>query len=132
MGRSPLLLPVYRSRLPHSLELTAIGFAYFFIEYRNEPPQMVFPPPGPGQASPTLADGFAEIERTAERAIDDLARMVAIDTTFPRGAPPTRSAFHSATTRCCCFAPTKKADSIPACAIWPSEVCSKATFSTSM
>jgi len=68
------------------LELTAIGFVYFFIEYRNEPPQMVSPPPGPGQASPTLADGFAEIERTVERAVDDLARMVAIDTTFPPGA----------------------------------------------
>jgi succinyl-diaminopimelate desuccinylase len=68
------------------LELTAIGFAYFFIEYRNEPPQMVSPPPDPGQARPTLADGFAEIERTAESAIDDLARMVAIDTTFPPGA----------------------------------------------
>jgi hypothetical protein len=86
MGRSPLLLPVYRSRLPHSLELTAIGFVYFFIEYRIEPPQMVSPPPGPGQASPTLTDGFAEIERTADSAIDDLARMVAIDTTFPPGA----------------------------------------------
>ena len=47
---------------------------------------MVSPSTGPGQASPTLADGFAEIERTAERAIDDLARMVAIDTTFPPGA----------------------------------------------
>ncbi|KJC51053.1 acetylornithine deacetylase [Bradyrhizobium sp. LTSP885] len=47
---------------------------------------MISPPPGPGPASPTLADGFAEIERTAERAIDDLARMVAIDTTFPPGA----------------------------------------------
>ena len=47
---------------------------------------MVSPSPEPGQASPTLADGFAEIERTAERAIDDLARMVAIDTTFPPGA----------------------------------------------
>ncbi|KJC56614.1 acetylornithine deacetylase [Bradyrhizobium sp. LTSPM299] len=47
---------------------------------------MISPPPGPGQASPTLAHGFAEIERTAERAIDDLARMVAIDTTFPPGA----------------------------------------------
>jgi hypothetical protein len=47
---------------------------------------MVSPPPGPGQASPTLTDGFAEIERTADSAIDDLARMVASDTTFPPGA----------------------------------------------
>ncbi|MDH2401188.1 M20/M25/M40 family metallo-hydrolase [Bradyrhizobium sp. SSUT18] len=47
---------------------------------------MVSLSPSPGQAGSTLADGFAEIERTAERAIDDLARMVAIDTTFPPGA----------------------------------------------
>jgi succinyl-diaminopimelate desuccinylase len=47
---------------------------------------MVSPPPRPRPAEPTtLADGFAEIERTAESAIDDLARMVAIDTTFPPG-----------------------------------------------
>ncbi|HEV2159893.1 M20 family metallopeptidase [Bradyrhizobium sp.] len=47
---------------------------------------MVSPPPSPGQANPTLVDGFAEIERTAEHAVDDLARMVAVDTTFPPGA----------------------------------------------
>jgi succinyl-diaminopimelate desuccinylase len=47
---------------------------------------MVSPPPSLRQAEPTtLADGFAEIERTAESAIDDLAQMVAIDTTFPPG-----------------------------------------------
>lgn len=43
----------------------------------NSPPS----PPGP-----TLADSFAEIERTAESAIDDLARMIAVDTSFPPGA----------------------------------------------
>ena len=47
---------------------------------------MVSPPPSLRQAGSTLADGFAEIERTAESAVDDLARMVAIDTTFPPGA----------------------------------------------
>jgi succinyl-diaminopimelate desuccinylase len=45
---------------------------------------MVSPPPGPSQ--PPLADGFAEIERTAQSAVADLARMVAVDTTFPPGA----------------------------------------------
>jgi succinyl-diaminopimelate desuccinylase len=48
------------------------------------PPQMVSPPPGSSQS--TLADGFAEIERTAQSAVADLARMVAIDTSFPPGA----------------------------------------------
>jgi succinyl-diaminopimelate desuccinylase len=47
---------------------------------------MVSPPPSPRPAEPSLADGLAEIERTAEIAVDDLARMVAIDTTFPPGA----------------------------------------------
>jgi succinyl-diaminopimelate desuccinylase len=45
---------------------------------------MISPPPGPGR--PTLANGFAEIERTAETAVADLARMVTIDTSFPPGA----------------------------------------------
>src|SRR5207248_842440 len=53
---------------------------------RIEPSQMVSPSPGPSRTSPMLAHGFAEIERTAERAVVDLARMVAIDTTFPPGA----------------------------------------------
>jgi succinyl-diaminopimelate desuccinylase len=43
-------------------------------------------PPSPKQAEPGLAAGFAEIERTAEAAVGDLARMVAIDTTFPPGS----------------------------------------------
>jgi succinyl-diaminopimelate desuccinylase len=47
---------------------------------------MVSPPPSLRQAGFALADGFAEIERTAESAVDDLARMVATDTSFPPGA----------------------------------------------
>jgi len=47
---------------------------------------MISPTPSPGRAGPKLAAGFTEIERTADRAVDDLARMVAIDTTFPPGA----------------------------------------------
>ncbi|MCK1389211.1 M20/M25/M40 family metallo-hydrolase [Bradyrhizobium sp. 1] len=47
---------------------------------------MISPPSSPRLAGPTLADGFAEIGRTAETAVDDLARMVAIDTSFPPGA----------------------------------------------
>jgi succinyl-diaminopimelate desuccinylase len=47
---------------------------------------MISPPSRLKQADPSLAGGFAEIERTAESAVDDLARMVAIDTTFPPGA----------------------------------------------
>ncbi|MCK1387561.1 M20/M25/M40 family metallo-hydrolase [Bradyrhizobium sp. 21] len=46
---------------------------------------MLSPPPGPRRAKPTLSDGFAEIERTAETAVDDLARMVMVDTSFPPG-----------------------------------------------
>jgi succinyl-diaminopimelate desuccinylase len=47
---------------------------------------MVSPPSGPRHAEPALAAGFAEIERTAEAAVVDLSRMVAIDTSFPPGA----------------------------------------------
>jgi len=39
------------------------------------------PPPG----TETLADAFATLEQVAETAIDDLRRMVAIDTSFPPG-----------------------------------------------
>ncbi|MDA9397668.1 M20 family metallopeptidase [Bradyrhizobium sp. CCBAU 45389] len=45
---------------------------------------MVSPLNGPAQSGLSL--GFAEIERAAESAVDDLARMVAVDTTFPPGA----------------------------------------------
>ncbi|MDN5005691.1 M20 family metallopeptidase [Bradyrhizobium sp. GCM10027634] len=44
---------------------------------------MILSPSKPG---PTLADSFAEIERSAESAVDDLARMIAVDTSFPPGA----------------------------------------------
>jgi succinyl-diaminopimelate desuccinylase len=47
---------------------------------------MVSPPPSRGPTAPSLAVGFAEIARTAETAVCDLARMVAIDTAFPPGA----------------------------------------------
>ena len=46
---------------------------------------MLSPPPSPRRAKPTLTDGFAEIERTAESAVDDIERMVRVDTTFPPG-----------------------------------------------
>jgi succinyl-diaminopimelate desuccinylase len=39
-----------------------------------------------GQRAPTLADGFAAIENSAETAVSDLGRMVAVDTTFPPGS----------------------------------------------
>jgi succinyl-diaminopimelate desuccinylase len=39
------------------------------------------PPPG----TEALADAFAALERVAETAVDDLRRMVAIDTSFPPG-----------------------------------------------
>lgn len=44
---------------------------------------MISPPSLPW---PTLADSFAEIERTAESAVEDLARMIVVDTSFPPGA----------------------------------------------
>ena len=34
---------------------------------------------------PRLADGFAAIDAAAEAAVGDLARMVAVDTSFPPG-----------------------------------------------
>jgi len=47
---------------------------------------MISPPTNSRPAGSPLADGFAEIERTAETAVDDLARMISIDTSFPPGA----------------------------------------------
>ena len=44
------------------------------------------PPLNPRLAGPTLVDSFAEIERTAESAVDDLARMIVVDTSSPPGA----------------------------------------------
>jgi succinyl-diaminopimelate desuccinylase len=39
------------------------------------------PPPG----TATLADAFVALERAAETAVEDLRRMVAVDTSFPPG-----------------------------------------------
>jgi succinyl-diaminopimelate desuccinylase len=51
---------------------------------------MISATPNPGQAAPRftprLADGFAAIDASAETAVDDLRRMVAVDTTFPPGS----------------------------------------------
>src|SRR3954465_5884801 len=47
---------------------------------------MISPPTDSRPAGSPRADGFAEIERTAETAVDDLARMISIDTSFPPGA----------------------------------------------
>src|SRR5947208_1173772 len=47
---------------------------------------MISPLTNARPAGSPLADGFAEIERTAESAVDDLARMISVDTSFPPGA----------------------------------------------
>ncbi len=59
---------------------------YFYIEYSFERIQMVCAVTSDGRASPTLADAFAVIEESASAAVDDLARMVAVDTSFPPGS----------------------------------------------
>lgn len=40
----------------------------------------------PDRGAASLAGAFAAIERLSETAVDDLRRMVAVDTSFPPGA----------------------------------------------